>query len=211
MENTKKEKMEAFYKYYCERSKYYQNELAKNEKTQEFFARMAAHLSYRASVMRALTFGDQKAKAPNIREKGEKIISEFLVKSLENPPATVGEVAKYWEKLHNLYLKEKIEDYTYGNAQKWVNMAIKYFIILLSHNGLEYEQIAKIPVFPVDGIMIQVIKKDKKIEINGKIPEPWSKCDDKKAFIHFIKTVDSQKDKKYNTLFEFELDSWSPN
>ena len=54
-----------------------------------------------------------------------------------------------------------------------------------------------------------IIKKDKKIEINGKIPEPWSKCDDKEAFIHFIKTVDSQKDKKYNTLFEFELDSWS--
>jgi hypothetical protein len=51
--------------------------------------------------------------------------------------------------------------------------------------------------------------KDKKIEINGKIPEPWSKCDDKEAFINFIKTVDSQKDKKYNTLFEFELDSWS--
>ena len=170
----------------------------------EDLAKVAAHLSYRSSVIRAMSFGDKIKEKESARSDGEKIISSFLVQCLENTPISANEVSDCWSLLYELYHKKYgFNNYTYGNAQKWVNMSIKYYIILLSQYGYEYKALTKIPVFPVDGIMIKIIKKELGIEFEG----CWSKCDSKETFIKFIQKVDS---KIGETLFKYEITHWAP-
>ncbi len=212
MKDAVNKKMEDFYKKFCiENSSRFRKE-NKNTLTLEKIAYYAATLSYKPSVQHAICFGEKKREKKLARAEGEKIISSFLLKCFEEAPVLTDQISGCWNQLHTLYReKYEIEQYSYGNAQKWVNMSIKYFIIILSQNSLEYKKLMKIPVFPVDGIMIKKIKKQIKngeFKIDTKIPEPWSKCDDKDAFINFIKAVDSQK--KQESLFEYELISWDP-
>lgn len=169
----------------------------------EELAYVAANLSYRASVLRALKFYGKNAEALQARKEGEKVIYNFLVDCYTSKTAAdIDYVSQVWEKIYQIYKGQDIQDYTYGNAQKWVNMSIKYYIILLWKFNLPYEELLEIPVFPVDRIMINHIKKHLEITFDGN----WSDCDDKDALINYICSV---KAKVNQSLFVYELDAWN--
>lgn len=202
MNTISKTKLEAWFNKYCMDKKIYKNTIAENGISPKSLAYIAASLSYRASVLRALNIGNKKEEASQARKEGEQIIADFLFSCYNSAPLTVDIVAGKWEQIRTIYKQKYIDDYTYGNAQKWVNMSIKYYIALLSNENLPCESLMKIPAFPVDGIMINHIKRNLKISF----PCAWSKCDNKADFIEYLNKVNKSTEE---TLFEFELNAWS--
>lgn len=166
---------------------------------------LAATLSYRASVLRAVKFNGKKREAAFARKDGETIIEEFLCAAInEKTPFEIDVVYDIWNKIYKVYKKHGIDDYTYGNAQKWVNMSIKYYAVLLQHFNMENSLITGIPVFPVDGIMIKHIKKEFNISFNGS----WSQCNDIDYLKSYIQAVKEKTEKKGMSLYDYELNAW---
>ena len=166
----------------------------------------AAKLSYRASVLRALKMNGKNNEAKIARQEGEKVIVNFLCDIYKTETAAdLDTVSQIWEKIYQIYKKQDIQDYTYGNAQKWVNMAIKYYIILLQQFNIPCSKIMEIPVFPVDRIMINYIKKDLGISFDGN----WSDCKDLCVLKKYICDVNSKAKEKGLCLFEYELNAWN--
>ena len=194
-------KMESWFNRFCA-NKHALKSVGNNPDYKDL-ACVAANLSYRASVLRALNFNGKNSEGKLARLDGEKIVIDFLYKIFESQNvASLDYVSDVWSKIYDTYKKHNIEDYTYGNAQKWVNMSIKYYIILLKHFKIECENLTQIPVFPVDRIMINHIKKDLDISFDGS----WSNCNDIVALKDYICKV---KSKVGSTLFEYELDAWN--
>ena len=96
----------------------------------------AVKLSYRASVLRALYDGDKlvgfngmTSQKNNARSAGENILQNFLSATHSN--GNIFQVVKdTWDAIRENYHNQGITWYTYGNAQKWVSMAIKYFVVI---------------------------------------------------------------------------------
>ena len=169
-------------------------------------AEAAAKLAYRASVLRALKMNGKNNEAKFARQEGEKVIKNFLCEIYSSETvATIDFVAQTWETIYQIYKKQEIQDYTYGNAQKWVNMAIKYYVILLQKFNVPCSKIMEIPVFPVDRIMINYIKKDLGVSFDGN----WSDCKDLFALKKYICDVNSKVNEKGLCLFEYELNAWN--
>ena len=196
--------MDDWYKRFCEGKKAVRT-LSSTPNAVEL-ARAAAILSYRASVLRALKFEGKNSEAMNARQAGEGQIIDFLCTIYESKSTIdINDVAKTWESIYQIYKRNNIEDYTYGNAQKWVNMSIKYYIILLNKFGIDYSKLIEVPVFPVDRIMINHIKKDLSIPFSGN----WSDCKDIDALKKYICAVKAEVDKQSISLFEYELNAWN--
>lgn len=115
----------------------------------------------------------------------------------------------------SMYKNANVADYTYGNGQKLVNMAIKY---ILSSNCIEYDH----PVFkychiPVDGIIQNIANKNLKVDLlyqNGKKVKyysSWSKNDCRADFLDYQKRIRYavQKEKCYSPLI-WEIKNWEP-
>lgn len=116
----------------------------------------------------------------------------------------------------------KLNWYTYGNAQKWVAMSIKYYLFELypnSYPGLLRNPLADV-VFPVDNIMIKYISQTLKIPFkcnsrkckqytncNMINSNSWVKCDCKQNFIRYILDVKGALNARAK-LLEFEIDNW---
>ena len=174
----------------------------------------AVKLSYRASVLRALYDGDKlvgfngmTSQKNNARSAGENILQNFLSATHSNGN-NFQVVKDTWDAIRENYHNQGITWYTYGNAQKWVSMAIKYFVVIGYKNKLiDFDHPLADCVFPVDGIMINEIFKD--FRIKGVTPS-WSKCDDKTAFIKYIQNVKSKIIAKNKKVLEYEIEKWIP-
>ncbi len=99
---------------------------------------------------------------------------------------------------------------TVGQAQKWVNMTLKYMLVM----GLERMEALK-PVLhvPVDSYMIEAAKEK---EENGLGVDPpsdtwtWSKIDDYGTYLSYQKAIKEAAIKKgYKTAIDWEGDAWS--
>lgn len=80
------------------------------------------------------------------------------------------------DELVGLYDEVKDQDtfFTYGNAQKWVNMTLKYIYLLNKYCGKYGEKILTVEKYlhiPLDSYMISVLKSEFGIDIT----EKWSK------------------------------------
>lgn len=199
------EKMNNWYTRFCENKKM----VKELPETPDFndLARVAANLSYRASVLRAIKLNGKNAAAKLARQEAEVVIQNFLCETYNSKTIVdINDMPAIWEEIYKIYKNHNIDDYTYGNAQKWVNMSIKYYIILLSKFNLPYYDVINIPVFPVDRIMINHIKEEFNLSFDGN----WSDCNDAIYFREYIRQVGNEVQVKYNTsLFEYELNTWN--
>ena len=123
------------------------------------------------------------------------------------------------KRIRALYKNGGVMDYTYGNAQKWVNMSFKYYVIF---NAVDFNAkkvdlemaFNKIPefndyeLFAVDSIMINAIHQNLGINFNYK----WSKCDDIDDFIDYWNEVkDKLAVQQIDMPFIWELNNWKSN
>lgn len=104
---------------------------------------------------------------------------------------------------------------TFGQAQKWLNMTIKYYYIICEINNREDH--VDLPFFqfahvPVDSIMYDVIEK----ELEIKKPEvAWSKLDDYDMYLDYQKTIREKVpalEECYNKKWPlaWEMNNWEP-
>lgn len=179
----------------------------------------AVNKAYASSVVRALYddkgkligFGGKTTEKINARKKATDIIVSYLsyVEQYKSFPYSI---RRLWDQIRNVYHECDITWYTYGNAQKWVAMSIKYHLFLKHRDNpvdLPKDILANI-VFPVDGIMIQEIASNKNGRLRNSVnfdKKPWSQCNDKQIFIQYLSDVKATLPTG-TKLLEFEIDTW---
>ena len=131
-------------------------------------------------------------------------------------------ITDLWDQIRNVYHTNGITWYTYGNAQKWVGMAIKYYLVNKYRDTPSYlcNDVLADVVFPIDRIMINKIQSgivvagtgsNISISVNNLPPCPsWSQCDCKQTFIDYIDAVKNEliKFPTQDKLIEFEINNW---
>lgn len=200
--------IEKWYNKFCKPNKY-------NYDSIEKIALHAASLSYRASVLRALYQNGQSVgfcgktlESKECRLQAVQFISDFLLQLYKlNDDISFKQVSDMWDTIRSLYHAKGISWYTYGNAQKWVGMAIKYFfVIAYMNNYLDFSHPIANCVLPIDRIIMNKIKDDFGIPC---VQPSWSQCDSKELFEKYIMEL---KDKvKSNKLLDYEIESWDHN
>lgn len=226
------------------------NKYAKNEfesltsNTDKSIASIAAKLGYRPAVNKAafflsssLSIGSyfddperypKKSGVSNDSTKSdvlcEAVIEQIFVPFLKDSSFSDQECFEIMDRVFEIYyFRENVTDFSYGAAQKWVNMAIKYYIILqfkksgtpdiVSYIKLKY---SNYNLFPIDGQMIQKIHKHfgdmeydhKKVGCSLPTPQPWTNCNLKFTFIDYWSFVSEKLSGTKPILYE--MANWNP-
>lgn len=169
----------------------------------------------------------------NIKAEYKTKICDKLVQGYDvlcnavNACSPENEKQEIFDKEHNRICEEiiktysEISEFTYGQAQKWLNMTFKYVLMIEGNSVLKsYLHI------PVDSYIMQAVGSDipdlkyclklecvpKKNGTVGKYSEnsskPWSKWDYEEyiAFQNSIRTAIAESD--YNSPIEWENEAW---
>lgn len=169
---------------------------------------LAVYRAYR-DFNRTLTLG--KSTSDNerleLKNKVAELFKNNLLKKLSSVATQDG-----FDKIHKENCDEikKIYDaknitITYGQAQKWVNMFLKYYYIL---EAKDIE--SKIEFFhvPIDSIIINLVKS--KFSISG-FPVAWSKLDDYDAYIKYQNDLRTKIIEENNFPLKWEFENWNQN
>lgn len=135
----------------------------------EELLKAAANRAYQDAASHVLSVRDEKEKV-GLREKGCQILMEFL----QQLPVEDYDTAhkKLCSKLESLYSGRATEDrgFTYGIAQKWINMTMKYIFVLstlIEKEEFSQKYTDRLPEkemhIPLDSYMLEYIaQKDSK-------------------------------------------------
>ncbi len=162
----------------------------------------------------------KKTSAKLIEEKVDKLLNE------DKQPCNIKSYSDWHNNLCNSLCDNykdikinRIPAFSYGNAQKWVNMTVKYIYMLdcffdnLDNNY--HNQIEKYKNYfdiPIDRYIIQSIWKEKSIPLpcDDKLTAPWSKWDEPTydKCQDSLKRHLSGKCTANKTFLEWENDAW---
>ena len=94
--------------------------------------------------------------------------------------------------------------FTYGQAQKLVNMMIKYLYIFYKCEGWnDLDHLVSYFHVPIDSYVLKEVRQDKK---SNEIP--WSKINCYEEYECYQKEIQTFARKKYQNAFEWELTEW---
>ncbi len=153
-------------------------------------------------------YGSEKLKKP--RQECEPILLNALIKVYSNITITEQQFID-WEKnladeLKKTYYKNDITKYTYGNAQKWINMSIKY---LFSSDHIDHShKLFEICFLPIDRIVQDKAYKELGVK---KLPVAWSRCDTWQNILDYEKNIKNAIKEKtdFNTRLWWECNAWN--
>lgn len=140
----------------------------------------------------------------------KKEVNSFLdteIKKLVNGSITS---EKEFDKWHEQLCKKIIDEYkkskiqlSYGQAQKWVNMTIKYLYIL-EVEGYTFDSIFEDLHIPIDNYVFDAVEK----ELGIKRPaDAWSKLD-KKEYLKYQEDIREELRKKNSSPLIWEFENW---
>lgn len=162
------------------------------------------------SIIRALRYPEKmtKKEKDEVFDKAKEYLAEELHKLLQSKTISETEFDGWAKetasKIRDIYRSTpyEVKDFTYGNAQKLINMAIKY---LLSSSSIDKNHpLFKVAHIPVDGIIQS--KLGVKIDTTN---HSWSQCDDWKVFKEYQKVIRKlSKEKGYYSPLICEIDNW---
>jgi hypothetical protein len=95
-------------------------------------------------------------------------------------------------------LKDKWEQLTFGQAQKWINMTLKYWLLFGEKRINGIEKNAKYFHIPIDRYVQKGMFKDKK-------PSPWSKINNYKDYFDYQKRHRQKNTGNYPIIDEFNF------
>ena len=145
--------------------------------------------AYRAAMKRAIKFnGLHQRVRTNLREQSCSYLAERLRVLFALEELDFDKFTEWAEEtatnIRAIYRNAGVNDYTYGNAQKLINVAIKF---VMSSNLVDYHhQVFKYCHFPVDGIIQQIIRKAFGIR---PLKTCWSKNDNWDDFVDYQRKV----------------------
>jgi len=151
-----------------------------------------------------------------LRNKGEDYLESFLKKQKFDKESCI----EAMRKIRQIYKKAKVKKYTYGNAQKWVNMSIKYYYIIKSvydSNKIDVNRafvlfpgLQDYSLFPIDSKILDLIYD----ELGNFIPPKdgsWYKCDKIYVFDLIWDSVSYKWKEEFGEMWAWELLSWNPS
>lgn len=141
-------------------------------------------------------------KKETIRKKWNIIVSQFIDKVLYNSIANQEDFDKIHEDFCNQLIDSNNKQYnklTRGQAQKWLNMTLKYLIIL-EEDGIEINM--QYFHIPIDNVIQDILEA--KLNIPKEFPT-WSQIDDYKAYLGYQQKVRTKFISEYPILKEMEL------
>lgn len=103
-----------------------------------------------------------------------------------------------------VYHRNGIDLYTYGNSQKWINMAIKY---LYSSDHIDHtHKLFEVCYLPIDRIVQDQAYKELGIK---RLPVAWSKCDNWQDILDYEENIKNAiKEKTNNSRLWWECKAW---
>lgn len=137
-----------------------------------------------------------------LREKVNNVFENEIKKLIENN-ITSQEEFDTWhcdvcKMIKSFYLNEGIE-FTYGQAQKWINMTIKYLYILKVYS---FDSVLQCLHIPVDNYILEVA--DKKHGIDAPTTA-WSRWDN---YDEYLKYQNDIREKICTEPLRWEFENW---
>ena len=205
--------------------------------TKEDIGYVCAMAGYKPASKDVLTFSGSTLSSASIflskdavslKERKEtlkqRICREIIAEFLKNEDFSDANCLRVMDEIFEImYFRENVRDFSYGNAQKWVNMAIKFYLIVKAKREYGLDMIRLVEetnlfgydLFPVDSIMIATIEKDYGImsarsDVNAPFPAPapWSSCNSKITFIEYWKFAKKKCDPVKPLIYE--MHNWKP-
>lgn len=165
----------------------------------------AIEKAHQPSVLRALKLDDDNSTFQARNEVKDYLlikIANILHKkpfSFEEYEAFAKEVCA---RIRAIYRKYKINDYTYGNAQKMLSMTIKY--ILSADNIDPSLSIFEVAYIPIDGVIMRIAQQ--KLGVNP-LPNPWSKTEEFDEIVEYERAIRKALPSGYSPLM-WECENW---
>lgn len=141
---------------------------------------------------------DLKESVNIIFKKEIPIINEGSITSQEKFDSWHGEVC---ENMKNLY-EEKGIKLTYGQAQKWINMTVKYLYLF---GGYTFDSVFEYLHIPIDNYIFNAVKDELKFNRPKNIS--WSKLD-KTEYLKYQIAIREEFRKKGELPLDWEFDNW---
>lgn len=141
------------------------------------------------------------------RLKLRKKVKDDFKTEIDNLTSKIqGDFDKWHEqlckKIIDEYKKSKIQ-LSYGQAQKWVNMTIKYLYIL-EVEGYTFDSVFENLHIPIDNYVFDAVEK----ELGIKRPaDAWSKLD-KKEYLKYQEDIREELRKKNSSPLIWEFENW---
>ncbi len=165
----------------------------------------AVKKAHSPSVLRVLKTNGISTERPR-KEAASYLTSEILT-MISRTSFTNDEyddwVRKVCTRIRDIYRSYNLEDYTFGNAQKYFNMTIKY--IFSADNIDPNLPIFKVAHIPVDGVIMNIAKE--KLGVN-KLNTYWSKTDNIKDIIDYQNRFRESLPEDYFPLL-WECQNWA--
>lgn len=165
----------------------------------------ASNRAYR-DMCRTIRFGNFQGDRVELKKE----VNSFLYKQIKkfvNDSITSQEKFDSWHckvcKNIKLLYNEKGINFTYGQAQKWLNMTIKY-LYMLEDEEYSFDCVFEYLHIPIDNYIFVAVKKELRIDRPN---NPWSKLDETE-YLKYQKAIREElKKRKYSPLL-WEFDKW---
>jgi len=194
--------------------------LSLNGSLGETDTRIAAYeKSYAASIQRALK-NPLKINTHMLKED-DQFKADFVMKLADVLYADEGFDFEQWERnlaslVRNHFREAGLSNYTYGNAQKWINLSIKY--LLSSPNIDPLLPCFKMCYIPIDRIIQRKAHEQLHIDylhVDGRrvsfLPS-WGNCDNIDDIIDFENRVREATNRLgYYSPLMWEIENWNNN
>lgn len=142
-----------------------------------------------------------------LREKVNNVFENEIKKLIGNNITNQKEFDEWHcdvcKMIKSFYLNEGIE-FTYGQAQKWINMTIKYLYILKEYS---FDNVLKYLHIPVDNYIFDAVEKELEID---RPKEAWSRWDNYDEYLKYQNDIRKKlkEEKKDISPLRWEFKIW---
>ena len=170
---------------------------------------VASNRAYR-DMCRTLKFNilpkDTKATTISGLKEAVNVIFKEEIPIINESNITSSEEFNSWHckvcgNIKNLYKENDIK-FTYGQAQKWLNMTIKYLYLF---GGYTFDSVFEYLHIPIDNYIFNAVKDELKINRPKNIS--WSKLD-KKEYLKYQEDIREELRKKNSSPLRWEFENW---
>ena len=181
------------------------NSILTEDLRENFFIRLYFDDSegfYKAGIKRAFLDFSRTLKIKDENREGLKESAEkFILVQLTKATKTEFSSQTKFDNFHKLSCEKLIETWTqlqFGQAQKWINMTLKYWLLFGEKriNGIETN--AKYFHIPIDSYV-------QKGMFNEKYPKAWSKIEEYETYMNYQRKHREIKTGNYPIIDEFNF------
>lgn len=150
------------------------------------------------------------SNSASLKAEAVTLLRDALPKGISS--ASVEEKFDVWHRttciaLRTVYHRDKFISFSFGHAQKWINMAVKYSVLLEDRAVPGATTFLPVAHMPLDSIILTVLNRDYRLSTAS--CEPWSKIQDYGVYADLQQRIRSTFHPSYPLSAELQL--WRPS